>query len=138
VSIKARVREAVQRADPGGRSAADIDRYCSDRHLNDIIGWVRTRERANPRLAAPPQTAGEYLHALGNSVPIGSERVRAIRAIMQHLLRQRYLNPHLAVSLVECFNQVHCTPPLPAEQVRAIAAALAAREIRAANGANNA
>jgi hypothetical protein len=35
--IKAKIREAIAKADPGGRSAADIERYCSDRHLDDII-----------------------------------------------------------------------------------------------------
>jgi len=136
--IKAKVREAIGRADPGGRSASDLDRYCSDRHLNDIVGWVRARERVNPRSATPAQTASEFLQSLGSSVPIGSERGKAIRAIAQHLLRQRFLNPHLAVSLVESWNQVHCTPPLPDEQVRAIAAALAAREINATKRADNA
>jgi hypothetical protein len=50
--IKGSVREAIARADPGERGAADIARYCSDRHLNDIVGWVRARERANPRPAS--------------------------------------------------------------------------------------
>jgi hypothetical protein len=135
--IKARVREAIASADPGGRTAAEIDRYCSDRHLNDIIAWVRARERTRPPPEAPVQTPAEFLKALGSSVPIGNERVKATRAIAQHLLRQRFLNPHLAVSLVESWNQVHCTPPLPAEQIRAIAAALADREINATKKANN-
>jgi hypothetical protein len=135
--IKARVREAISRANPGERSADDIARYCSDRHLHDIIGWVRARERASPR-PATAQTPGEFLRSLSSSVPVGGERIKAVRAIAQHLLRQRYLNPHLAVSLVDAFNQVHCTPPLPSEQVRAIAAALARREIGALGRADNA
>jgi hypothetical protein len=134
--IKAKVREAITRADPRGRSAADVTRYCSDRHLNDIIGWVRARERANPRPAAA-QAPGEFLQSLGSAVPVGSERIKAIRVIAQHLLRQRYLNPHLAVSLVDAFNQVHCAPPLPSEQVRAIAEALARRAIGAMQRADN-
>jgi hypothetical protein len=135
--IKARVREAIAHADPGGRTAAELDRYCSDRHLNDIVEWVRARERVNPR-PATTQSPGEFLQSLSGSVPVGSERVKTIRAIAQHLLRQRYLNPRLAVSLVDAFNQVRCTPPLPNEQVRAIVNALATREINAATGANNA
>jgi hypothetical protein len=136
--IKARVREAIGRSDPGGRTASEIDRYCSERHLNDIVGWVRARERVNPRPATPAQTASEFIQSLGSSVPIGHERVKATRSIAQHLLRQRFLNPHLAMSLVESWNQVHCAPPLPTEQVRAIAAAVATREINAAKRANNA
>jgi hypothetical protein len=133
--IKARVREAIASADPGGRTAAELDRYRSERHLNDIVGWVRARERVNPRPATPAQTAAEFLQSIGDSVPIGSERVTATRAIAQHLLRQRYINPQLAVSLVEAWNQVHCTPPLPAEQVTTITRVIAVREIKRANNA---
>jgi hypothetical protein len=136
--IKARVREAIGQADPGGRTAAEIDRYCSDRHLNDIIGWVRARERVNPRPATPAHTPAEFLQSIGSSVPVGNERVRATRAIAGHLLRQRFLNPHLAVALVESWNQTHCTPPLPGEQVRAIAAAVASRVINSIKKANHA
>jgi hypothetical protein len=135
--IKARIREAIDRVDSGGRTAAELARYCSDRHLNDIVGWVRARERVNPRPVTPTQTPSEFLQSLGSSVPVGGERVKATRAIAQHLLRQRFLNPHLAVSLVEAWNQVHCTPPLPAEQVRAIATALAEREINTAKRAGH-
>jgi hypothetical protein len=87
--IKARIREAIDLADPGGRTAAELARYCSDRHLNDIAGWVRARERANPR-PATSQAPGEFLHSLASSVPVGAERVKAIRAIAQHLLRARH------------------------------------------------
>jgi hypothetical protein len=132
--IKARVREALAHADPGERSGADIARYCSDRHLNDIIGWVRARERAKPK-AAIAQTPSEFLQSLGSSVPIGGERIKATRAIAQHLLRQRFLNPHLAEELVESWNAVHCTPPLLTEHVRSIVEAVAAREIKRANNA---
>jgi hypothetical protein len=134
--IKARVRDAIARADSGGRSAADIARYCSDRHLNDIIGWIRARERVNPR-PMTTQAPGEFFQSLSSAVPVGVERIKAIHAIAQHLLRQRYLNPHLAVSLVDAFNQVHCTPPLPSEQVRGIASALARRELAAIGKADD-
>jgi hypothetical protein len=127
--IKAKVREAIVRADPGTRTAADIDRYCSDRHLNDIVGWVRARERATPKPAASAQTPAEFLQSLGRSIPIGSGRVKAVRAIAQHLLRQRFLNAPLAGSLVEAWNQTHCTPPLPGDQVEMIVKTIAIREL---------
>jgi hypothetical protein len=123
--IKARVREAIDRADPGGRTEAELARYRSDRHLNDVVGWIRARERTKPKPAAPPQSPAEFLEAIGNSVPIGYERIKATRAIAQHLLRQRYLSPLLAVSLVEAWNETHCAPPLPRDQVHAIVGAIA-------------
>jgi hypothetical protein len=128
--IKARVREAIARADPGERSAADITRYMSDRHLNDIVGWIRARERDKPPSAGPAPPSSEFFQCIGNSVPIGNERIRATRAIAQHLLRQRYLDKHLAVALVQSWNAVHCTPPLPSEQVQALAHEIARSEIR--------
>jgi hypothetical protein len=128
--IKARVREGIERADPGGRSAADIARYCSDRHLNDIIGWVRARERTKPK-----PLAGSFLQSLATAIPIGPERVRAVGAITQHLLRQRYLNAPLARALVHAWNEQRCSPPLPGAQVAAIIDAAAEREITRASHA---
>jgi hypothetical protein len=135
--VKAQLRAAIANAPRGGRSDADITRYCSERHLNDIIGWSRAREKANSRPVPSPQARKEFLKALGRAVPIGNERARAVAAITRHLFRQRFLDPQLAVSLVASWNQVHCAPPLPAEQVRAIATALANREIDAAKRATN-
>jgi hypothetical protein len=132
--IKQRVREAIDRADPGNRSEADLARYRSDRHLNDVVGWIRARERANPKPVRSPQTSGEFLESLGRSVPIGSERVRAVREITRHLFRQRFLNIRLASSLVEAWNAAHCIPPLSQEQVNTIVAAAAARALRQETG----
>jgi hypothetical protein len=75
------------------------------------------------------------LEALATAVPVGSERVRAARAIARHLFCQRYLNAPLARSLIEAWNAVHCSPPLPHEQVAAIVAAVAECEIRKASHA---
>jgi hypothetical protein len=132
--IKMRVREAIARADPGGRTAADIARYCSDRHLNDIVGWVRTRERTKPPAAR--LSLDEFLQSLADAVPIGNERITAVRVIARHLLHQRYLNTLLAASLVAAWNDVHCSPPLPREEVDAIVNAVAARELEKENARN--
>jgi hypothetical protein len=128
--IKARVREAIDRADPGGRSDTELARYQSDRHLNDIIAWVRARERLKPKSASPQQSPAEFLEAVGNSVPVGYERVKATRAIAQHLFQQRYLSPPLAVSLVEAWNETHCAPPLPRDQLHAIVGAIAESQVK--------
>jgi len=123
--IKARVRSAVVNAPRGGRSDADVARYCSERYLNDIVGWVRAREKANPRLAPLPHARGEFLTALAGAVPVRNERAKAVTALARHLFRQRFLNPQLAAALVAAWNEVHCTPPLSAAQVHAIVTALA-------------
>jgi hypothetical protein len=131
--IKEKVRSAIMNADPGGRSADDLKRYCSDKHLDEIVAWARAHERSRP--ASARNSPAE----LCTAVPIGDERPKAVQAVLSHLLRQRYLNPHLAVTLAECFNQARCSPPpLPSEQVQAIAHALAAREIAANQRGGNA
>jgi len=130
--IKAKVRKAIANADPGGRSDADLARYCSERHLNDIIKWVRAHERAKPVSARRSPTE------LCTAVPIDGERAPTVAAVLRQLLRQRYLDPRLAMTLVECFNQVRCSPPLPSEQVQAIAHAIATREIAASQRGGNA
>jgi hypothetical protein len=123
--IKARVREAISRADPGERGADDIARYCSDRHLNDIIGWVRARERANPR----PKSSPPKLNTLADSVPAAEERVPAVRAIAAALIRCNSIPARLALSLTEAWNEQHCWPPLSHDQTRAIVSALARRQM---------
>jgi hypothetical protein len=132
--IKRRVREAIANAPRGGRSDADIERYLSDRHLNDIVGWVRARERASPRPQKP--SFNEILATLGSAVPVGNERQNAVRVLASHLLRRLY-EPRLAASLVTSWNVIHCAPPLPGKQVDEIVAAMAAHQLKKL-GANHA
>ena len=86
----------------------------------------RIWEHAKPVSANPSPTE------LCTAVPIGDERPKALQALLRHLLRQRYLDPHLAVALAHCFNEVRCSPPLPSQQVTAIADAVAISEIEKA------
>ncbi len=123
--IMAKVREAIARADPGNRTDTDIARYCSDRHLNDIVGWVRARERANPRPKQPPPD----LAAVANSVPVNGERAAAVRAIAGALIRCNSIPARLSLALTEAWNEQHCSPPLLRDQARAIVYALARRQV---------
>jgi hypothetical protein len=121
--IKARLRATIAAAPSGGRGDNDIARYCSERHLNDIVGWVRAREKVNPRARAIP------LPDLATSIPIDGERAPAIRTIAAALLRARHLPPSLVLSLVHIFNEQRCSPALPREQVTAIVDTAASRQI---------
>jgi hypothetical protein len=122
--IKDRVRRAIVATPNGGRSDNDIKRYLSDRHLNEIIGWVRQHERANPH----PRRAAADLKTVANSVPVAEERASAVRAIAASLIRCDSIPARLALSLAEAWNEEHCAPPLPRDQVRAIVNALAGRQ----------
>jgi hypothetical protein len=129
--IKQRVREAIDKAPAGGRSDAVLTRYKSDRHLNDIVGWFRARERNRPR--PTPQPFFEMLDGLGNAVPVEAERQRAVRVLATHVLRRLDKCPHLAASLVKAWNAACCVPPLPPEQVNAIIAFVGAKRLREAS-----
>ena len=57
--LKAAIRAAIDRADPGGRPAEQIERYGSDEHLDDLIGWVRDHHgdqppKGQPEMGEPP------------------------------------------------------------------------------------
>ncbi|WP_322893488.1 MULTISPECIES: virulence-associated E family protein [unclassified Yoonia] len=55
-SLKADIRLAVTNSDAGGRSFADIERYMTDKFLDDMIDWIRPREakkRAERKKSAP-------------------------------------------------------------------------------------
>lgn len=122
--IKARLREAIINAPRGGRRIEDIDRYLGERHLNDIVGWARSRERVKPR---PKKTFCEA-RAIAEAVPIGSERAGALRTIAAELIRCDRIPARLALALTEAWNQQHCSPPLPSGQVRKIVDDLAGRQ----------
>jgi hypothetical protein len=47
-SLKQSIREAIDRAAPGGRSADQLERYKSDAHLDDIIAAIRTFQGDRP------------------------------------------------------------------------------------------
>jgi hypothetical protein len=46
--IKTLVRQAIDAAPPGARSAADLDRYRSDRHLDEMLHWCAQQEGTRP------------------------------------------------------------------------------------------
>jgi len=46
--LKEAIGNAVDRADPGGRSAEQLERYKSDGHLDNIIVWVRQHHGNRP------------------------------------------------------------------------------------------
>jgi hypothetical protein len=58
--LKTAIRAAVERGDPGGRSTDQIERYRSDEHLDDLIGWVRDHHgnqppKGEPEIDEPPE-----------------------------------------------------------------------------------
>jgi hypothetical protein len=123
-TIKDLVRDAIVNAPRGGRSDHDIERYLSDRHLNEMIAWVRQRERRNPQRERRPRAD---LEVIALSVPVAGERGPAVRAIANMLLSCRSVPPVMALALIQAWNEQHCSPPLPRDQVRGFINVLAGR-----------
>ena len=134
--IKAQLRQAIVAAPRGGRSDQEINRYLSERHLNDIIGWVRTRERANQHQKAVPAAPAARLKSLATAVPVAGERVPAVRDIAARLIRCDSIPACLALSLAQAWNGTHCSPPLPRDQVHAIVNDLAGRQVARVEAGN--
>jgi hypothetical protein len=123
-TIKTLVRNAIVNAPRRERSDGDIDRYLSDRHLNEMVAWVRQRERQNPQRGRRPRPD---LEAIALSVPVAEERAPSVRAIADKLLRCKSVPPAMALVLTECWNEQRCSPPLPRDQVRGFVNVLAGR-----------
>jgi hypothetical protein len=58
-ALKEQIRARIAAADPGGRNQKEIERYASDKHLDDMIMWARKRQgdRPAPWLLLPPGAA---------------------------------------------------------------------------------
>jgi hypothetical protein len=124
-AIKSRVRQAIVDAPRGGRTDHEIDGYLGDRHLNDIVGWARSRERT--KLPRPKQTF-RNLAAIAEAVPVGGERTTSVRAIAAALIRCDSIPTRLTLALEQSWSDQHCSPPLPGTEVRRIVNDLARRE----------
>ena len=51
--LKAEIRAAIARADAGGRSLSELERYTSDKHLDGIFDWVRAHHGDQPPRPKP-------------------------------------------------------------------------------------
>lgn len=58
--LKAAIRKRIDAADPGGRSVDEIERYKSDRHLDDIIAAIRAFQGDKPGRGFIPEPPPEF------------------------------------------------------------------------------
>jgi hypothetical protein len=82
--LKRQIRETLDKAHPGGRSASELERYASDDHLDAIVDWVRTHHGDQPpkgRQEDPPQ------HVVDPDIPIDplEEDIRPAQFSDDHL-----------------------------------------------------
>ena len=53
--LKAAVRAAIARGAPGNHTAEQIERYCSNRYLDDLISWTREQHGDQPPKGDTPE-----------------------------------------------------------------------------------
>lgn len=87
---------------------------------------IKPFDTARPK--AEPQAIAARLEAIATAVAFDGERGPAVRSVARCLVRAFSVPPELALSLVECWNEQHCSPPLPRDQVKNIFNNLAMRE----------
>lgn len=73
--------------------------------------------RAKPEVAERP--ADWYMELFDGTIPQGgrSDQATSLAGMLRHYIPDR---PGLALGLVQCWNQVHCRPPLKEREVEAI------------------
>jgi hypothetical protein len=80
-ALKAAIRAAIGRADPGDRSPTDIERYKSDEHLDSLIDWTGDQERGK-RQELAEATIGVAPYYPACDTP-GSEAAEQLRDVIE-------------------------------------------------------
>jgi hypothetical protein len=80
-------------------------------------------------LAKPHATPPEEWRKLVRDGPAEGSRARqqGAASLAGHLLR-KFIDPHMALDLVQCWNAQHCDPPLEPDEVTRIVDAIGGRE----------
>jgi hypothetical protein len=79
-------------------------------------------------------SAAEWRELVTNGVDEG-QRNTQLTKLTGYLLR-RYVDPHVAQSLVQSWNTTLCRPPLPPEDVETILNSIAGRELKRRSNGN--
>jgi hypothetical protein len=88
-ALKADIRARIAAADPGGRPAAVLHEYASDRHLGSLIQWAMTQEgakRAQQQAEAERPVEPTFP---GRGIPLAAAERQAARATREIAMRQQ-------------------------------------------------
>jgi len=108
--------------------AIDVDHHPDEFALADIPPWLLTlltQVNSHNGYKAPVPTE-EWRALVGTEIGEG-RRNEAITRLTGYLLRH-WLDPYVALELVQSFNRTHCAPPLDSAEVEATVASIARRE----------
>lgn len=118
----------------GRAYAISVDHHPDDVPLAEIPAWILAaidRPTVAPRPGQPsaiaPRPAEEWRALVDAEVQEGTRNSR-IASIAGHLLR-RYVDPYMALYLLQSFNRDRCQPPLDDGEVSTIVTSIAKREM---------
>jgi predicted DNA-binding transcriptional regulator AlpA len=112
-----------------GRSYAwSVDHHPADIPLAQAPAWLIERLAVTAQAASNGHDPQEW--AASKAGMICEYRDMAVTQVAGKLLRAVSLDPRFVATLVHDWNQCHCQPPLPEDEVAAIIKRIAKREIQ--------
>jgi putative DNA primase/helicase len=109
----------------GRRYAISVDHHPQEVPLAEVPQWLL--DRLKQTAAKPGWTVEQWRALTGGGVDEGG-RNEAIARLAGHLLR-RFIDPRVALDLLQSWNLTHCRPPLPPEEVTRTVESICAREM---------
>jgi hypothetical protein len=112
-----------------GRAYAwSVDHHPAEIPLAEAPPWLIERLAVTARAAGNGHDPAEW--AADKAATTTEYRDMAIASVAGKLLRAVSLDPRFVATLVHDWNQCHCRPPLPEDEVEAIIKRIAKREIQ--------
>jgi Bifunctional DNA primase/polymerase, N-terminal/Primase C terminal 1 (PriCT-1) len=112
-----------------GRSYTwSVDHHPADIPLAEAPAWLIERLAVTAQAASNGHDPQEW--AAAKAGMISEYRDMAIASVAGKLLRAISLDPRFVATLIHDWNECHCQPPLPEDEVAAIIKRIAKREIQ--------
>jgi putative DNA primase/helicase len=100
--IKRAIRDALDLAEPGGRSVTELERYTSDKHLDEIFVWIRNVHGDRPPkefIADPPP------HVIDPEIPLTAEETAVTLPVSEDALALEFSVRHAALRYVALWGR---------------------------------
>jgi hypothetical protein len=110
----------------GRRYCWSVDHHPDDVDFAPVPDWIVAALREPTIKAATPPS--EWRKLVASGVTQGN-RDCTVTKLTGHLLR-RYVDPLVALELMQAWNAARCTPPLPPDDVQRIVNSIAGKELR--------
>lgn len=114
--------------------AISVDHHPDEVELADAPTWLLDRicpviDTATTTQATKKARSSQNWRDLTASHVSEGQRNAVIAQLTGHLLR-RFIDPRVALNLLQAWNVIHCSPPLPGDEVLNTVRSIALREIK--------